>query len=62
MVGLFDLNRNLVSFQTLLRDFLVQVQEFSGGDDNARLYLAEEESARRQRELADQRVPGLVQQ
>lgn len=42
VTGLFELNRDFGRFQNHLRDFLVQIKEFSGGDDNARLYLAEE--------------------
>ncbi|EKM83052.1 hypothetical protein AGABI1DRAFT_111574 [Agaricus bisporus var. burnettii JB137-S8] len=54
-----DLNR----FKLALRDFLIQLKEFSG-DDNAELYLEEREAENaRQAELARQqamRIPGML--
>ncbi|TAF74081.1 MAG: hypothetical protein EAZ54_11765 [Curvibacter sp.] len=70
VLGLFGLHHDLTLFKQHLRDFLVQLKEFSSGDTedgefgNAELYLEE-----RERELADRkkkeletamRVPGLV--
>jgi hypothetical protein len=42
VVGLFDLNKDINSFKLHLRDFLVQLKEFSEGD-NSELYLEEKE-------------------
>lgn len=54
-----DLNR----FKLALRDFLIQLKEFSG-DDNAELYLEEREAENaRKAELARQqamRIPGML--
>jgi hypothetical protein len=54
-----DLNR----FKLALRDFLIQLKEFSG-DDNAELYLEEREAENaRQAELAREqamRIPGML--
>lgn len=59
VVGLFE-KADFESFCNHLRDFLVQLKEFSDGDSNKDLYAAEEEANRNatgQRELA---IPGLV--
>jgi exportin-1 len=63
--GLFDLKQDMTLFKQHLRDFLVQLKEFSGADDgNAELFLEEKESEmaeRRRRELESaMRVPGLL--
>lgn len=54
-----DLNR----FKLALRDFLIQLKEFSG-DDNAELYLEEKEAENaRKAELAHEqasRIPGML--
>lgn len=42
MLGLFDLNKDLSAFKLHLRDFLIQLKEFSEGD-NSELYLEEKE-------------------
>lgn len=42
--GLFDLRKDYNQFCTHLRDFLVQLKEFSGGDDNANLFASEQEA------------------
>jgi exportin-1 len=65
VVGLFDLKASMDLFKQHLRDFLVQIKEFSGaGDDNAALYLEETEAKvaqqRRDELLNAMRVPGLV--
>jgi len=59
VVGLFE-KTDFESFCNHLRDFLVQLKEFSEGDSNKDLFSAEDEanrSASGQRELA---IPGLV--
>ena len=61
--GMFDINMDLPTFKTLLRDFLVTLKEFSG-EDNSQLF--DEEKQRQQQEqqqaMMAQRsaVPGLV--
>jgi len=58
--GLFDLSKDINRFQSHLRDFLVKIKEFSGGEDNAQLFLEEREAELtriRQQQMA---VPGLV--
>jgi len=63
VVGLFNINMDLPTFKTHLRDFLIQLKEFSV-EDNADLY-SEETLANKLQAEADQRaqkllVPGLV--
>mmetsp|Transcript_11887 Transcript_11887/g.20775 ORF Transcript_11887/g.20775 Transcript_11887/m.20775 type:complete len:629 (+) Transcript_11887:55-1941(+) len=63
VAGLFDLKMDLPSFKTHLRDFLIQLKEFSA-EDNADLYT-EETVRHRQQAEADLRqqklaVPGLL--
>jgi exportin-1 len=57
VVGLFERNTDISTFKRHVRDFLVRVKEFSGGDDNARLYLEEEEKAKQDKEMS---VPGMI--
>lgn len=61
--GMFDLKMDLPTFKTHLRDFLIQLKEFSV-EDNSGLYSEEQEMATRQREeaAAAQRmaVPGIL--
>lgn len=61
--GLFDVKMDLPSFKTLLRDFLIQLKEFSV-EDNSGLYSEEREREAREREerLAAERsaVPGML--
>mmetsp|Transcript_9304 Transcript_9304/g.29578 ORF Transcript_9304/g.29578 Transcript_9304/m.29578 type:complete len:1130 (-) Transcript_9304:499-3888(-) len=63
VVGLFDLNMDLLSFKTHLRDFLIRLKEFSV-EDNRDLFSEERaaaDAARVQREQqARLAVPGLV--
>lgn len=60
VVGLFDLRKDFNQFCTHLRDFLVQLKEFSGGDDNANLFFSEQE-AEKQRQLQQElAIPGLI--
>ncbi|XP_029040796.1 exportin-1 emb [Osmia lignaria lignaria] len=44
--GLFNLNQNIPAFKEHLRDFLVQIREYTGEDDSD-LYLEERETALR---------------
>ena len=61
--GLFDLNMDLAKFKALLRDFLIQLKEFSV-EDNSGLYSEETEYEIRQRQEMEQAqrsaVPGLL--
>lgn len=61
--GMFDLKMDLPTFKTHLRDFLVQLKEFSL-EDNTGLFSEEQEMEAREREevVAAQRlaVPGLL--
>lgn len=60
--GLFEYNRDLNRFKLHVRDFLIQLKEFSG--DNTDLYLEEKEiemAAKKQEELNQAlKVPGLM--
>jgi len=58
--GLFDLVKDLPRFQSHLRDFLVQIKEFSGGEDNAQLFLEEKEAELNRIRQQQMAVPGLV--
>eukprot|EP00455_Lapot_gusevi_P017974 TRINITY_DN1972_c0_g1_i10.p1 TRINITY_DN1972_c0_g1~~TRINITY_DN1972_c0_g1_i10.p1 ORF type:complete len:103 (+),score=38.36 TRINITY_DN1972_c0_g1_i10:33-311(+) len=60
--GLFNLNNNVDAFKMHLRDFLMQLKEFSA-TSNADLYLEEKERQMSQLRAAEQErvqsVPGL---
>jgi len=63
VTGLGEFHSDINRFKLALRDFLIQLKEFSSGD-NAELYLEEKETealmkAQAERELA-MRVPGLL--
>eukprot|EP01114_Cavostelium_apophysatum_P018509 TRINITY_DN573_c0_g1_i3.p1 TRINITY_DN573_c0_g1~~TRINITY_DN573_c0_g1_i3.p1 ORF type:complete len:800 (-),score=222.53 TRINITY_DN573_c0_g1_i3:116-2515(-) len=62
VLGLFELSSDLPAFKKHLRDFLVQLKEFSG--DNEELYLEEKEAAMAAARLAEKKraesVPGLI--
>ncbi len=64
MIGLFDPNKDLAAFKVHLRDFLVQLKEFTG--DNEELYLEEKEAASAAAQAAEQKraasIPGLLPQ
>jgi len=64
VIGLFDPNKDLTIFKNHLRDFLVQLKEFSG--DNEELFLEEKEAANAAAQAAEQKrvasVPGLLPQ
>ena len=61
--GMFDLQMDLPTFKTHLRDFLIELKQFSS-EDNSALYTEEQEQAARQREEAMMRerqaVPGML--
>ena len=61
--GMFDLKLDLQSFKTLLRDFLIQLKEFSL-EDNTGLYNEEKELELRQKEERERAqrsaVPGIL--
>jgi exportin-1 len=61
--GMFDLNMDLPSFKTHLRDFLIQLKEFSM-EDNSGLFGEEQDAQHRQQLEAQQAhrsaVPGLM--
>jgi exportin-1 len=61
--GCFDVNMTLPNFKQHLRDFLIELKEFSA-DDNSALYAEEQEQAASERQQAlmaeRQAVPGLI--
>mmetsp|Transcript_17286 Transcript_17286/g.39012 ORF Transcript_17286/g.39012 Transcript_17286/m.39012 type:complete len:145 (-) Transcript_17286:126-560(-) len=61
--GMFDLNMDLLTFKTHLRDFLVQLKEFSV-EDNSGLFQeeADEVTKKKNADLQAQRnaVPGIL--
>jgi len=60
--GLFRLHGQIPNFKVHLRDFLVKLKEFSK-DDNAGLFLEENEKRKEEQKVAEERrvaaVPGL---
>jgi exportin-1 len=59
VVGLFEMT-NFDAFCDHLRDFLVELKEFSDGDSNKELYSAEEEARRTATGQQELQIPGLV--
>lgn len=61
--GMFDVNMDLGKFKSHLRDFLIELKEFSA-EDNAALFREDEEQKMRERELARMAersaIPGLL--
>lgn len=61
--GFFDLDQDISAFKDHLRDFLIQIREFSGADDSD-LFLAEREMLLKQHEEEKRRrqmmVPGII--
>lgn len=61
--GFFDLDQDIPAFKDHLRDFLIQIREFSGADDSD-LFLAEREQLLKQHEEEKRRrqmmVPGII--
>jgi exportin-1 len=60
---MFDVKMDLPKFKTHLRDFLIELKEFSA-EDNSALFAEEQESAMREREQAimaeRSAVPGML--
>jgi exportin-1 len=61
--GMFDIKMDLPTFKTHLRDFLIELKEFSA-EDNSALFTEEKDHERRQREqllMAERSaVPGML--
>lgn len=61
--GFFDLDQDISAFKDHLRDFLIQIREFSGADDSD-LFLAEREASLRKHEeekrCRQMMVPGII--
>jgi len=61
--GMFDVKMDLPKFKMHLRDFLIELKEFSA-EDNAALYAEEQEKAAREREQAimaeRSAIPGML--
>lgn len=61
--GFFNCDQNIPAFKDHLRDFLIQIREYSGADDSD-LFLAEREQALKQHEDDKRRrqmmVPGII--
>lgn len=61
--GMFDVNMDLANFKVHLRDFLIELKEFSA-EDNSALFTEEKERERQQREqqlMAERSsVPGMI--
>lgn len=61
--GMFDVSMDLPNFKAHLRDFLIELKEFSA-EDNSALFTEEQERERRQRELQvmaeRSSVPGMI--
>lgn len=60
--GLFNHNTDLTKFKLILRDFLIQLKEFSG--DNSELYAEERDDAQKAAQVAERerlaKVGGLL--
>ena len=63
VTGLFNLNQDIPGFKDHLRDFLVQIREFTGEDDSD-LFLEEREqalkSAQDEKRRVQMTVPGIL--
>merc|ERR1719278_1932716 len=63
VTGLFNLNQDIPGFKDHLRDFLVQIREFTGEDDTD-LYLEERETAlkaaQEEKRRVQMTVPGIL--
>jgi len=62
VTGLGEYHGDINRFKLALRDFLIQLKEFSG--DNAELFLEEKEAEQQQKALAEHdaamRIPGML--
>jgi len=60
---LCDSTNDLIRFKSAVRDFLIQLKEFSAGD-NAELYIEEKEAAEKQKATQDReaaaKIPGML--
>jgi len=58
-----DSTNDLIRFKSAVRDFLIQLKEFSAGD-NAELYIEEKEAAEKQKAVQDReaaaKIPGML--
>ena len=63
MTGLFNLDQDIPAFKEHLRDFLVQIREFTGEDDSD-LFLEEREqalkTAQEEKRTIAVAVPGML--
>lgn len=63
VTGLGEFHGDINRFKLALRDFLIQLKEFSSGD-NAELYLEEKEAEAQQKADAEHelamRIPGML--
>ena len=61
--GLISFNQDIPQFKEHLRDFIVQIREFSG-EDNSDLYLEEREQTIQRAQMEKHRqqltVPGII--
>ena len=58
VVNLGELHRDINAFKLTLRDFLIQLKEFSG--DNAELFLDEKEAEAQKKTEEAMRIPGML--
>lgn len=62
VLNLAEFHSDINRFKLALRDFLIQLKEFSG--DNAELFLEEKEAEAQQKALAERenaaRIPGML--
>jgi len=62
VAGLGEFHSDINRFKLALRDFLIQLKEFSG--DNTELFLEEKEAEQQQKALAERdaamRIPGML--
>jgi exportin-1 len=63
VMNLAEYHNDITRFKLALRDFLIQLKEFSAGD-NAELFLEEKEAEAKEKELAERdnaaRIPGML--
>eukprot|EP01130_Rhizamoeba_saxonica_P016761 TRINITY_DN7811_c0_g1_i1.p1 TRINITY_DN7811_c0_g1~~TRINITY_DN7811_c0_g1_i1.p1 ORF type:complete len:1054 (-),score=219.08 TRINITY_DN7811_c0_g1_i1:70-3231(-) len=59
VLGLFDGSKSMEQYKEHLRDFLCEINEFEGGDDNSKLYIDEEENMMKQELEQKLKIPGM---
>jgi exportin-1 len=63
VLNLAEYHHDINRFKLALRDFLIQLKEFSAGD-NAELFLEEKEAEAKQKEVSERemasRIPGML--